>query len=184
MSSDRTRQDSPGYRFWVPWVPGFGLYLFPEREQQMAQSLSNVLIHIIFSTKNRHSWLKDADVRSRLYAYLNGTLTGEGCSPILVGGFVDHLHILCQLSRTVSVADLVKRLKRSSSIWMKDEGGIDKFAWQSGYGAFSIGQSQVEQVKGYISRQEEHHRRISFQDEFRAFLRRYRVQYDERYVWD
>jgi len=67
---------------------------------------------------------------------------------------------------------------------MKDEGGIDKFAWQSGYGAFSIGQSQVEQVKGYISRQEEHHRRISFQDEFRAFLRRYRVQYDERYVWD
>jgi putative transposase len=103
-----------------------------------------------------------------------------------VGGAPDHTHILRQLGRTSFVADLVKNTKRSSSIWVKDtdDPSLDKFAWQNGYGAFSIGQSQVEQVKNYIRRQDRHHRRVSFQDEFREFLRRYEVDFDERYVWD
>jgi putative transposase len=106
-------------------------------------------------------------------------------SPSLqTGGVDDHVHILCALSRTHSPADLLEEVKKSSSKWMKADGGIAGFAWQAGYGAFSIGESQTEAVIRYIQNQEGHHRKLTFQDEFRRFLQRYRVPFDERYVWD
>src|SRR5881628_3185739 len=103
---------------------------------------------------------------------------------IQTGGVEDHVHILLVMGRTVSLAETVEALKKSSSKWMKAEGGVPGFAWQAGYGAFSIGESQVETVVKYIEEQEEHHRKMTFQDEFRKFLERYNVPYDERYVWD
>jgi len=97
----------------------------------------------------------------------------------------NHVHLLCALSRTCNAADLVKELKRSSSLWVKSKGHEPRdFAWQNGYGIFSIGFSQIESVMDYIARQEEHHRKVSFQDEFRVLLRRYEIEFDERYVWD
>jgi REP element-mobilizing transposase RayT len=114
-----------------------------------------------------------------------GTLQNLDCPLLIIGCVADHVHVLCNLSRTLSIADLVKEVKSSSSAWIKSEDSrLGDFFWQSGYGAFSVSQSQVEQVKAYIANQEEHHRRMSFQDEFRAFLRRHAVPFDERYVWD
>lgn len=106
-------------------------------------------------------------------------------SPSLqTGGVSDHVHILCLLSRTISQAELVEEVKKSSSKWMKAEGGVPGFSWQAGYSAFSIGESQADTVIKYIQNQEEHHRKVTFQDEFLNFLERYKVAYDERYVWD
>ena len=110
---------------------------------------------------------------------------GQYALGLELGGIEDHVHVLCRLGRTIDVAELVRELKRESSKWLKTKGaGLGRFQWQEGYGAFSVGASQVEAVRGYIARQEEHHRRRSFQDEFRAFLQKYGVDYDERYVWD
>ena len=107
------------------------------------------------------------------------------CQPVIVGGVADHVHLLAALGRTIAVAEMVKEVKRSSSLWIKEKAAIQRdFAWQSGYGAFSIGFSQLEEVRRYLAGQEEHHRKISFQDEFRRLLKRYEVAFDERYVWD
>ena len=151
----------------------------------MPQSLARVVLHIVFSTKNRVPFLKDADLRSRLHAYMAGVLQNIGCEPILIGGVEDHVHILCNLSRTITIASLVEEVKKSPSKWMKEQGAaFNDFYWQGGYGAFSVSQSNVEQVRAYIAAQEEHHRKVSFQDEFRTLCRKYGVEIDERYVWD
>ena len=151
----------------------------------MPQSLANVLIHLIYSTKNRIPWLKTVARRELMNAYLVGTLRNVDCPSLSVGCVDDHVHILCNLSRTISIANLVKEIKASSSGWIKtQDAGLADFHWQSGYGAFSVSQSQMEGVKAYIANQEEHHRRVSFQDEFRAFLRRHAIPFDDRYVWD
>ena len=151
----------------------------------MAQSLSKILLHIIFSTKNRRPFLDSAHIRCEMHAYLAGILHNQECPGLLIGGTPDHVHILCQLGRTITAADLIKEVKRSSSIWIKQKGGLlQKFDWQDGYGVFSIGRSQVDRVKTYIGNQENHHHHVSFQDEFRKFLRRYEIDFDERYVWD
>lgn len=151
----------------------------------MAQSLAKVYVHIVFSTKNRHPFLLDNAVRTEMHAYLGGTCNKLGCSVIAVGGVADHVHILCVLSKNLAVADLIGEIKRSSSKWVKSKGPmLGKFAWQAGYGVFSVSQSQVETVRSYIGRQEDHHRKKSFQDEFRLFLKKYQIEYDERYVWD
>jgi putative transposase len=106
-------------------------------------------------------------------------------SPSLqTGGARDHVHILFALARTISQAEVVEEVNKGSSKWMKADGGVPGFSWQAGYGAFSVGESQVQTVIGYIQNQEQHHKYLSFQDEFRRFLDRYRVAYDERYVWD
>jgi putative transposase len=149
----------------------------------MSQSLALVLVHIIFSTKNRSPFLQSTEVRSQAHAYLTGTLRALDCAPLQVGGAADHVHILCGLSRKISLADLVKNLKTSSSKILKGK-GQDGFSWQSGYGAFSVSQSSRESVFSYIAEQEIHHRRMNFQDEFRALLNKHGIHFDERYVWD
>jgi putative transposase len=151
----------------------------------MPQSLDNILIHIVFSTKNRYPFLADKQIRNEMHAYLGGACNNLGCKVILVGGVADHAHIFCKLSRNITSAKLVGDIKRESSKWVKSKGKmLNKFAWQNGYGVFSVGKSEVERLKNYISNQEEHHRKKNFQDEYREFLNKYGIEYDERYVWD
>ena len=148
----------------------------------MPQSLANILVHLIFSTKQREPWIHD-EIRPRLNAYVLGILANHQSPSVATNSVKDHMHILLALSKNYSVSKIVEEIKTDSSRWMKEQ-GIRGFRWQNGYGAFSIGQSQVTAVKKYISRQEQHHRTMSFQEEFQKFLERYQVQYDERYVWD
>jgi REP element-mobilizing transposase RayT len=151
----------------------------------MPQSLAKILVHTIFSTKERRPFLRDKALRDELHHYLGGILANHGCQPLIVGGVADHIHILSTLARTCPAADLVKEAKRGSSLWLKTKGPeLNDFAWQNGYGVFSIGCSQVEAVRAYIVGQEAHHQKVTFQDEFRQFLRRYEIEFDERYVWD
>jgi putative transposase len=151
----------------------------------MPQSLAKILVHTVFSTKDRRPFLRDKLLREELHRYLGGILTHNDCQPIIIGGVEDHVHILSTLSRTCQAADMVKEVKRGSSLWLKTKSpDLHDFSWQSGYGIFSIGNSQVESVRNYIAGQEEHHRKVSFQDEFREFLKRYGVEFDERFVWD
>ncbi len=151
----------------------------------MPQSLSVVHIHLVFSTKNRVPYLRAADLRAEMHAYLGGVSATFDCPPILVGGTEDHVHLLCRLGRTKSQSDWVKEIKRVSSTWIKKrESQMRDFAWQAGYGAFSVSASNVKKVQAYIAGQEEHHRKVSFQDEYRAFLRKHGIEWDERYVWD
>jgi len=150
----------------------------------VAQSLANVLVHLIFSRKHRRPWIRP-EVRSELHRYLAGICRTQGCPAWDVGGTEDHVHILFALSRTVTISKLDGEVKTGSSKWIKTKGQeYSDFAWQGGYGAFSIGQSGVAAARAYIARQEEHHRKVTFQEEFRAFLRKYGVEFDERYVWD
>ena len=151
----------------------------------MAQSLAKILVHSVFSIKERRPLLRDRSLREELHRYIGGILANLDCQPIIVGGVEDHVHLLGALSRTCNAAEMIKEVKRGSSLWIKTKGmGLEDFAWQSGYGIFSIGFSQIEPVRSYIAGQEEHHRKISFQDEFRQLLKRYEIQFDERYVWD
>lgn len=151
----------------------------------MPQSLAKVLLHIVFSTKNRAPYLKEKTAREGLYAYGAGTLQEMECPAIILGGDEDHLHALCLLSRTVTIAKLVETLKTSTSKWIKTQGPqYQGFYWQGGYGAFSVSESQKSVVERYIARQEEHHRRLTFQDEFRRLCERHGIAIDERYVWD
>jgi putative transposase len=150
----------------------------------MAQSLSNILLHIVFSTKHRRPWI-DTTIESELFAYLATACRTLDCPSHAIGGADDHVHICCSLSRTVAVSKLVQELKQDSSQWMKTKGSpYADFAWQNGYGAFSIGQSQLDDLRRYIASQREHHKRMSFQDEYRQLLSRYGVEFDEQYVWD
>ena len=149
----------------------------------MPQSLANILTHLIFSTKNREPLLSDKDLRRRAHDYLAAVLKDLRCPALIVGGVADHVHILCQLAKTQSVSVIMEHLKASSSKWLKTQ-GVRTFSWQRGYGAFSVSQSNVASVVSYIEKQEEHHRTVTFEEEFRLFLKRYRVVFDERYVWD
>ena len=151
----------------------------------MPQSLVQIYVHIVFSTKNRAPYLQDRAVRDRLHAYLNGICENQGSPSLRVGGTKDHIHILCRLSKTLDVATLIRELKRDSSKWIKDENPrLADFYWQQGYGAFSVSPSHVDALIQYIANQEEHHRRETFQDEFRRLCKKYGVVIDERYVWD
>jgi len=150
----------------------------------MPQSLSSILIHLIFSTKNREPFLT-SEIDAELYPYMASIFKAMKSPALIINGTSDHIHTLFSLSRVVTIASLVEEVKTESSKWIKTKGKqFRNFHWQSGYGAFSIGQSQVSTVKRYITRQKEHHHRVSFQDEYRKFLNVYGVEYDERYVWD
>jgi putative transposase len=150
----------------------------------MPQSLSNILIHLIWSTKDRHPWLTPG-IREKTHAFLAGAVRQMDCEAYRVGGVADHVHLAVRLSRTLSVADLVKEVKTASSKWLKEQdASFTGFYWQQGYGAFSVGMSQKETLLHYIDTQEEHHRTRNFQDEYRDFLQKYGIEYDERYVWD
>ena len=150
----------------------------------MPQSLSSILIHLIFSTKNREPFLSP-EIEAELYPYIASIFKVMKSPALIIDGASDHVHTLFSLSRVVTIADLVEEVKTESSKWIKTKGReFRNFHWQSGYGAFSIAQSQIPTVKRYIGRQKEHHRRMTFQDEYRKFLKAYDVKYDERYVWD
>jgi len=165
---------------WVIWN-AVGV----QQERSMSQSLVQIYGHIVFSTKNRHPFLADAAFRGRVHAYLAGILAYIDSPSLLVGGVADHVHLLCRLSKTHCLSDLIRDLKRNSTNWIQQENpDLADFHWQSGYGAFSVSPSHVEPLTKYIANQEEHHRKESFQDEFRRLCKKYGVALDERYVWD
>lgn len=150
----------------------------------MPQSLSFLLVHVVFSTKNRARVLVPS-VRPALHAYLATVARNVECECYRVGGVEDHVHLAIRLARTVTAAQLVEELKTSSSKWLKTQSpDLADFSWQRGYGAFSVGPSDLDALRRYIDNQEEHHRTRTFQDEYRAFLRKYGIEFDERYVWD
>jgi REP element-mobilizing transposase RayT len=150
----------------------------------MAHTYTNLLTHIIFSTKDRHPFV-DGELRERLFPYMGGIVNQLGGTPILINGPIDHVHMLVVMPPTMSVADFVGKVKSNSSGWIhKQWAARAKFAWQIGYGAFSVSGSMKEDVKVYIANQEEHHRKVTFQEEFIAFLKRHEIEYDERYIWD
>jgi len=148
----------------------------------MPQSLSRMLVHLVFSTKNREPFIVP-DRRDRLFEYLGGTLNALGCPVIRVGGMADHVHLLFVLSRTLSISEVVEQVKKESSKWAKEH-VHPAFYWQNGYGSFSVSPSNEPGVRAYIENQEEHHRVRSFQDEYRELLRKHGIEWDERYVWD
>ena len=150
----------------------------------MAQSLSKVLLHIIFSTKNREPWL-DSNVRPRMHAYLATICRDAGADFVLVGGVSDHVHIVTTLTRTLSQAQLIEEIKKASSKWVKAlDARYRGFFWQRGYAAFSVSPSQLDSVLEYVNKQQEHHRTRTFQEEYRELLRKHGVDFDERFVWD
>ena len=150
----------------------------------MPQSLAKILVHLVFSTKNREPILTES-VREPLCAYASAVLRDLDSHVVAINAWHDHVHILFALSKNHSLSQVVMEVKRATSKWIKTQGkAFAKFHWQSGYGAFSIGQSGVEEVKTYIANQAEHHRVKSFEEEFRSFLKRYQVEFDERYIWD
>ena len=150
----------------------------------MPQSLSNILVHLTFSTKDRRPDIHE-EVEEELHRYLGGLCGKLGCPTIEVGGTEDHVHLCFRLSRTTTVADLVEEVKKRSSKWIKGKGARYRFfAWQAGYGAFSIGQSSLRALRRYIATQKRHHQKRDFKAEFRELLAKYEVEYDERYVWD
>jgi len=150
----------------------------------MPQSLAKVYLHTIFSTQNREPVLAEV-WRDELFHVLGGAANKLGCQSLLVGGVADHVHLLFELSRTITVADAIGKIKSTSSLWITQSQQLrTKFHWQAGYAAFSVSQSSVSAVRDYILRQPEHHARQSFQDELRNWLRRHEIEWDERYVWD
>jgi REP-associated tyrosine transposase len=152
--------------------------------RSVPQSLAKVIVHIVFSTKDRQPWF-DPQVRPRIHAYLATICRDLGADLVHVGGAADHVHVVTTLPRTVSQAELVEKIKKSSSKWMKTLGArYQTFFWQRGYGAFSVGRRELEAVIKYVHAQDEHHRTRTFQEEYRELLRRNGVDFDERYVWD
>jgi putative transposase len=150
----------------------------------MPQSLSIVILHIIFSTKNREPWLH-SDVRPRMHAYLATICRDVDADFVRVGGAADHVHIVTTLPRTLSQAQLIERIKKASSKWIKPlDVRYRSFFWQRGYGAFSVSPSQLDSVLEYVNKQQDHHRTRTFQEEYRELLRKHGVDFDERYVWD
>jgi putative transposase len=150
----------------------------------MPQSLSLTIIHLVFSTKDRMPLLTP-EILPDLHAYLATVARHNDGECYRVGGVADHVHLAVRLSRTQTIADLVSELKTSSSRWLKDKSpALSKFAWQRGYGNFSVGPRDLDPLIAYIDGQEEHHRTRTFQEEYRNFLRHYGIEFDERYVWD
>lgn len=150
----------------------------------MPQSLSNVLVHAVFSTLDRRAILFE-EIRPELFGYLGAAINGEGAASLCVGGYVDHVHLVFRLPRTKSIADVIGGVKTASSKWIKaKDARLTTFAWQAGYAVFSVGRSEVEIVREYVRTQEEHHAKLSFQDEMRQFFRDCGIEFDERYVWE
>jgi putative transposase len=150
----------------------------------MSQSLTKLSTHIVFSTKYRQP-LIDVGIEAELHAYLGGVCNIMDCIPVKVGGYTDHIHILCILSRKVALMDLLEEVKKRSSKWIKEKGeAYENFYWQNGYGAFAVNPSELDVVIRYIANQHQHHEKRTFQEEYRGFLKKYNVEYDERYVWD
>ncbi len=150
----------------------------------MGQSLVKNYIHLVFSTKNRLPIITN-DIESELHAYLGGICNSLDCTPIKIGGVGDHVHILCLLSKKIALMKLLEEVKGHSSKWIKTKGNdFSSFSWQNGYGAFSVNPAEVDVVINYITNQKEHHQKKTFQEEYLSFLRKYKVEYDEKWIWD
>jgi putative transposase len=149
----------------------------------MSQSLARVLIHLVFSTKDRQPWIPQ-ELAAELHNYLGGIHRGLDCPAIEINSQPDHVHILFVLARTRALCDVIAEVKRGSSVWIQERATLPEFHWQAGYGAFSVSQSNVPAVRAYIRNQAEHHRQRTFQEEFREFLTRHGIEFDEQYVWD
>lgn len=151
----------------------------------MPQSLARIWLHLVFSTSERRAYLQNLELREEMFRMLGYHANEAGCPPARVGGWNDHVHLLCGLSRTVTVAALVEVLKRETWKWIKQRANdLSTFHWQNGYGAFSVSQSNVDQVIEYINRQPGRHGQVTFQDEFRALCAGHKMDIDERYAWD
>ena len=152
----------------------------------MPQSLSHVYVHITFSTKHRQPFIDDS-IKEELWTYLGGVCKELECNPIRVGGHHDHVHICCLLSKKITSIKLLEEIKKSSSKWIKTKGPqYSQFYWQDGYGEFSVNPSELKVVEKYIDDQRDHHqnKNKSFQSEYLAFLKKYKIPYDERYIWE
>lgn len=149
----------------------------------MPQSLCKNYMHLVFSTKERKD-LIPVDLLDIFFHYIGGIINNIGCKAIIVGGIENHVHILFELARTMALSNVVNKIKSNSSKWIRHEQGVFDFGWQDGYGAFSVGQSNVEVVRKYIMDQREHHQKKDFKDEMKYFFGVYKIKYDERYVWD
>lgn len=150
----------------------------------MPQSLAQVYVHIIFSTKGRYPLINES-IEPELFAYMGDTIKRCEGVPFLINGTADHVHLLSSLPRTMSLSKYIEEIKRNSSRWIKTKGSqFEKFAWQSGYGAFSVSSSRKDSTVRYIAGQKDHHRAVTFKEEFIAFLEKYGIEYDERYLWD
>ena len=154
----------------------------------MPQSLSKLWIHIIFSTKKRYPFLKDLIIQQKVHAYIKAICCKQNCETLIVGGIEDHIHLLIELPRTVKLSDIVEKIKKSSSKWIKTISASDEelnnFYWQRGYAAFSVSHSNLKSVEQYIRNQYKHHQKKNFQEEVREFLIKNNISYDEKYMWD
>ncbi len=148
----------------------------------MSQSLSDILLHIIFSTKHRSSWI-DPSIENELYSYIRAICKDLNCPVIEIGGIADHVHILVSFGRTITLSDLISKMKANSSRWMKTKGN-SQFCWQRGFGAFSVARRNLGSVRGYIVSQKEHHKTKSFKEEFLEMLNQANIKFDEKYLWD
>lgn len=150
----------------------------------MAQTLVQIFIHVVFSTKNRAEMIT-TEIEPELFAYIGGVASNNNSKLIAANGTANHIHLLILLSKTIGISEIVGDIKRNSSRWIKTKGGAFKtFGWQDGFAAFSVGQTQVPMVKDYIANQKQKHDRQKFEEEMRMFYDKYEIEYDERYVWD
>jgi REP element-mobilizing transposase RayT len=150
----------------------------------MARTYTCLYYHVVFSTKNRERWIAQA-FENRVWDYLGGIARQNGLNPVLIGGVDDHVHLLLSIPPSIGLSEAVKQIKGGSSGWVKANfPGLGGFAWQDGYGAFTVSKSQIPEVEEYIRGQREHHRIKSFQEEYRAFLDKHGIEYNEKYLWD
>ena len=150
----------------------------------MSHTYTKLLTHIIFSTKHRFPFI-DPELGSRLFPYMGGIIRKLEGWPILINGIPDHVHILASLPPKLAVSDVLRTVKANSSLWIHEQfSSLEKFGWQTGFGAFSVSHRDLDIVRTYIANQEEHHRHITFQEEFLKLLKEYEIEYDERYIWD
>ncbi|MDQ3632951.1 MAG: IS200/IS605 family transposase [Acidobacteriota bacterium] len=150
----------------------------------MAQTLVEIIVHVVFSTKNREN-LIPTEIESELFAYIGGILRKHESTLMAANGTENHVHLLILQSKKIALSDLVREIKRASSLWIKQKDAkFNKFKWQGGYGAFSVSKLQIDVVKNYIAKQKEHHKKENFDDEYRKFLKRYEMDFDERYFLD
>lgn len=149
----------------------------------MGSTLTNLIFHVVFSTKNRERIIND-DVRKKLYQYMGGIIKGEGGTSLSIGGTTDHVHLLLKIPASIALSDMLRKLKSNSSKWINEQQFFGfSFSWQRGYAAFSVSRSMLGSVSAYIENQEEHHRKASFKEELIAFLEKHGIEYDERYVF-
>ena len=150
----------------------------------MGQSLVKNYVHIVFSTKHRQPFIQQR-FESQLYSYMAGICNRLECTPLQVGGHLDHVHIACRLSQKLALMKLLEEIKSHSSKWFKTvDRSLENFFWQDGYGAFSVNPHEIEIVRRYIRNQHAHHNKMGFKTEFRGYLKKYNIEYDEKYVWD